>query len=30
MVADTLSHKKLIAYISALSEVMSDFNDIIK
>ena len=30
MVADTLSHKEVIAYIAALSNVMSDFNDKIK
>ena len=30
MVADTLSHKEVIAYIATLSNVMSDFNDRIK
>ena len=30
MVANTLSRKEVIAYIIALSEVVSDFNDIIK
>ena len=27
MAADTLSHKEVIVYIAALSEVVSDFND---
>lgn len=30
MVADILNKKKVIAYITALSEVISDFNKIIK
>ena len=30
MVVDTLSHKQVIAFITALSEVVSSFNDRIK